>query len=163
MKCQDDFLFRVISACVDWAAVVWGVPFIGSGGAGTASFVGNGGHSEVIANSPDGFLDTAAASCTGTVHYTGPACMSTVHLVMTKTGTDAFTCGAYQISSALHGVLLSFNAHVNPSGTYDLPFMIPDTGGVPDTISIFTSAQVPCLGADGIPCSMDVSATVTSV
>jgi hypothetical protein len=165
MKCQEDFLLTVApaAACVDWTAIVWQAPTINQDGNGVAMAIGFQNQASASALAPDPSSgDDASATIIGTVVYNGPACNATVHTVITQTGSDpTFTKCTFQILIGFTPIVQVFQ---NSLGVVDTPFTVPDTGGVPKTLTISLDARaVPFFTFPSDPQEIDLSATITNV
>lgn len=118
----------------DWSSIVWG-PFQGVFDAPTGTFVG-GDFSYAAAGTS---VAISHANITGTVSYNGPAANCNLNLSAAAAGAS-LNAGSVTVQIAA----LGFSAGIGqipfggnqPPGTYDFPFAVPDTGGVPLNISI---------------------------
>lgn len=164
--CTQGFTLAVTgAACVNWANLLWGVPFIGTFGAGTASFSPN----SVASASFDGIVDApvtffpnpdqAVYQNLASVVYNGPACNCNLHLVTTTIGPVGNLCANIIVG----GGILSVDLNNVAAGTYDYPFTIPDTGGVPATINITANSSIPCINDPGPHLQLHVVGTFSNV
>lgn len=145
------------SSCPDWSTLLWGVPFISTTGAGTAVMAPDSVASASFAGAvhapnktDDVGPDTAGADNQGVVTgYTGGACNCNLHLTVTLTNLPDYgfidIVFQFGIAGPQTDLWNSQVSGVNGTNTYDIPFVVPDTFGVPTdliiTIAISTNWQ----------------------
>jgi hypothetical protein len=168
LSCSKEFSINVAeaSSCPDWENdLIWGVAFIGPSGTGFATFSPDSAAGDVIttASGGTGFGNGGAAQNTATLSYAGGPCNCNLHIELVVVGPPAVSCGTIQIFGDL--ILPSVNAdiHLLPSGSYDFPFTVLDSGGIPSDIFVTGFTQNPCLGGDGGVHSTQIIATITNV
>lgn len=159
LTCSKDFTITINSAALDFANLAWQNAFVGSGGTGTASFtpsLANGAtfHGSV---SRTLILDSGACQNVATITYNGPALACNLHIVLNRSGIGTIT-GIVTWSQA---PLTLFDNTGNPSGTYDIPFTIQDTGGVPVVVQFTVTMQISA--QPDFPNSIDMVGTFSVV
>ena len=177
--CEQPYILNEATGCVDWSTLLWGVPLIITGGAGTAYFTPDSVPSASWtcgAGCPDDATDTGICLNQATVIHNGPACncQITTHVVKVCNPADIILVNmTMAVTSSLFGFLPIdgiapfYDYAAYAPGTYDevLPFTLPATGGVNDTITLFQiNCQIPAFiptGALGM--AIDVTATISNV
>lgn len=144
MICTKPFSLTVSAGCPDWDQLLWDIPTLNTAVNGTATFTPSSATSAVFTTStsaPDGgAADVGQAVNEATLSYNGGPCNCNLHLVLAKGLSTASVLG--NIDVTINSVLvLSVAAGgapdgTMPSGTYDLPFVAPNSGGVPFNIVI---------------------------
>jgi hypothetical protein len=146
-------------AGLDWDNLVWGpINIYQHTPTGTLS----GASFSVQASGDGGGGTNDTADCTGTLLYNGPAANCNLHVNATNMisavpGGAIFSIGVQSdvtwVLSETCKQLPTFGTHA--PGTYDFPFTVPDTGGVPASITVLVSWQAGAfmIGAGSLNCS----------
>lgn len=145
--CTKDFTLDINEgACPNWATLAWGVPTITLVGAGSGAFVPSSAAADNFnanAQAPNGSVDSSLVQNTGTLTFNGGPCACNLHIVVAFiAGLQANLLGTVAIPE----IGFSANFNVLGAGTFDLPFIFPDTGGVPLTINATVTLQAPYNG-----------------
>ncbi len=148
----------VASDCPDWNTLLWGVPIIGTLGASTAFFApdslaADGFSANVV--SP-GVGDACAAQNTGQLVYGGSGCNCNINIAINRINSNL---GGVAVFGSNSGLLLNVNWNTLVTGVYDIPFTLPDTLGVPETISVIVQLQNDNFGTQ----SNDVNGVITNI
>ncbi len=164
MQCSKAFIIQVSvpppQNCPDWDAYVWGTEittgFLGAVAAGqfvnpksqfpAGSFVSAQSNAIGSLGSISTIYNTALAPG---LPYNGTACAQTLRVFISgRTGAAAQTGGFAQLELQPDNIILAIYSDFDqPMGTYDTPFVIPDTGG--QTKYLLLSAYCEC-GQGGI-------------
>jgi len=148
--CSHAFTIEIsASGCPDWTQLLWDAAGLATLGGGTASFTPSSIISDTFStatSAPDGGnLDFGQSQNQANLSYTGGPCNCNVHLILAKGLSTASVGGGIIIT--LDGNLIIVIATggspdgTMPSGTYDIPFVLPDTGGIPANILISVTSQ----------------------
>lgn len=149
LECTTDGSIEVIGGGINFNDIVWGAPNFSPGdpppGTGSASGSQNSASADATHEQTAG--SGAGAHITGTIDWNGVQQNCNVLVNVTLADGDPSN-GAFQIniSSALVGLLVFHNLF-NP-GTNNYAFIIPDTGGMVDTITIKISASAVAFDSD---------------
>jgi hypothetical protein len=140
-QCKEDFVIEVnppVGVC-PWPNLVWG-PIVNlcspvdvsgalSGGIFSMSGAGGAGPCGDVGGPAEGHSD-------GSISYNGPALICNLHVV----GNFADTCnsgvGVTQDGNPVLSVGIGVGVGALPAGTYDFPFTLADTGGIPSSIIV---------------------------
>lgn len=152
------------SNCPDFSTLSWGLGYFeASVGGGTESiFPGAAGVSSSFNAAVDGNVFAGGASCRNagsTANYIGPACNCNLHINVTA-NVGALTASV-TVTSAHAGALVTKNEVDLTVGIHDYPFTVPDTGGLPDSITVFIQLQTAAPAP--VPRSFHFSGVVTNV
>lgn len=155
--CEKEFELGIAAACPDWTLIPWDTPFVSALGGATASFTpisspSDSFESEAIING----IQSAVANNEGTFQYNGAGCNCNLHIEATITGSNLWASFAIFQDG---GFVL--NEIVSTSGSYDFPFVIADTGGVPQDIRVVVTNSVEW--PNGSPASRLITGQVTNV
>lgn len=136
----DDSLKCVAATdCPDWNTLLWGVPTIFEANA-TASFSPDSMAQDnfAVSAATDIFFEALGeAENTATIDYNGTGCACTLNVVVVSaSGASA----SVVITSSDAGELLTADLFGLTPGSYDYPFIIPDTLGSNTTITVAGSA-----------------------
>jgi len=133
--CTKDFSITGLCGCVQWKDAEWLSPPYGSaaGGGSFSAVFGTGVIPTtffVQAISPAGNTDQADAGAnTPGLTYNGPACDCICRFTTSSAGALSEFSWVVDIQTPL-GVLVNKQSGVDPDGTYNITFTIPDTGGM---------------------------------
>jgi len=123
----------------DWSQLLWGAPVI----VDTASFTPSSAMSDAFTAdiSFPAFDSTPDVTNTATLQYNGPAVNCNLHVVAVVNAGIAGASIRVRVNDWNVNTLLieryGDTVPWHPSGTYDIPFVIPDTGGVSRQIDIW--------------------------
>lgn len=150
--CTKDFTLDINEGtCPDWTTLAWGVPTITLVGSGAGSFTPNSASADNFnanASAPNGSVDSAFVQNTGSLTFNGGACSCNLHIVVAFiSGLQGNLLGTVTIAE----IGFSKNFNVLGAGTFDFPFIFPDTGGVPLTINAQVTLQAPYNGTPAGP------------
>lgn len=159
IDCSKQFQIEVGEACPDWDSINWDAPAYTTFGTGTADI-------QVIPASTWDMEVFAAAFnpdfgqviLNGSIPYNGSGCSCNLHITIANTGVVG--AGWIAITSSLNGLLIQPLWSDLGVGTWDVPFSIPDTMGVDDTLTLQIIGQKVW---DSTPGTMDVSGEISNV
>lgn len=164
IACSKQFVLTVeeVSSCPDWSQLLWQAPsIVDFPPQATASFTPDSVQSDTgegHAAADDGF--PAAATNNATVAYNGSGCDCVVNVDWLSTLSPSSTA-SIAINSALFGLLKNESTNSLGNGAHAIPFSLPDTGGVNDTITVQVSAFKSFLDVGAG--TVDVTATFSNV
>ena len=129
----------------NWPQLLWGIPNLFTFAAGTATFTPDSTQSSSfdsragsVAPPPNPNFQNANNSATLTYNGVAFNCILTATFTIPVGGTAA---GSLSISSAINGALLAVSSSSYGNGTFNIPFVVPSTGGVNDTITVAASTS----------------------
>lgn len=151
ISCDQSFSLTVQNTnCPDWTQLAWGVPFVSGNASIVPAAAGNSNIFQLIAANPGSCQNDAQ------IIYNGHGCNCNLHLVYTWVGASTGLIIINDITAPLG--LINRQVTSFPPGTVDLPFTLPDTLGLPHTITVHVQAQ-----AIGAGFSVNFTGTLSNV
>lgn len=146
LTCSKQLVLEAVNAaCPDWAANLnWGIPFGAppqDGGVATFSPSGVASDTFLTFLSVTGLFDSQAAiNNIALMDYDKGGCNCNLHINLINTIVGGpFNTAQIVISTINTGLLLGIDLINSPSGSYDFPFSLPNTGGILDQVIIQVS------------------------
>lgn len=133
--CDKDFVLKVntIPVVCPFSSLVWGAPTIG--GTGAAAGLGASFSASASGTNPS----PSSATIIGSVTYNGSAINCNLHIIGTFADIGCSASSGFGVNIFQDGnpiIIFPIDATHNPPGTYDMPFTILDTGGLPQLIQV---------------------------
>jgi hypothetical protein len=145
--CTKEMAIAIDANCPDWANdLVWPVTIYSVAGNGIASLTpDNAAGDTFVATLSAGKTPANGANAwaiyaflTG---FSGSACNCNLHFTITKLGSIAGSLAIAHNKSGGFATISTTNWILFANGTYDIPFAVPDSGGVPYDIRIEAAFQ----------------------
>lgn len=171
IACQKDFSLHISAGCFDWASWNWTGPPDNvvynavQGGPVTLNFDFNpksggcGFYALGVSSPPPGYF--AAIQSIGNRLYDGESCNCLFHVRVTTGGNIGNQAGGVQITRLPATSLAAINFLVDPNGTFDFPFVLPDATAAPYTLQITYNWQLSSVV--GGPTSFEVDGYIARV
>lgn len=161
--CGKAFALTVAAGCPDWDATVWDPPSLftfGGGATASATFITNTLTASVAV--ADQETEDASVSGLGFLTYNGPGCNCNFHYETTIVESNGQGGVQFQLNNVTDALIV-FNTVAVVTGVFDIPFVIPTTGGVAKQyqwqVAVGCGGTTPPAGA----ASVDVSAIITNL
>lgn len=144
-SCSKGYTLTVNRPCYDWTTTTWDVPQVNTadGGSGFGSSDGDHFHiDESCPNVPDPpSIASAQVICSASFVYNGPGCDCLLHVEWSRSfpiipGGLSVTLNVFDQTGSFDVLLIQRDETNFPTGPYDFPFSLPDTGGVNHTFLI---------------------------
>ncbi len=164
--CSKEFTLEVegVSVCPDWTALLWGAGSIADFPPdAVATFTPTNSASDscaATATSTNAFFP-ASANNQATVAYNGSGCNCVANVNWSHAGLTNASFAGISVISALFGQLMHEDTVSLGDGAHAIPFALPDTGGMNDTITVVASADKDSL--EGLTGTVSMTATIANV
>lgn len=150
-SCNQEFSLQIQDTnCPDWTQLAWGAPSTSGAASITPAAAGNSNFFQLIAANPGSCQNDAQ------IIYNGHGCNCNLHLVYTWVGASTGLIVLSDITAP--STLINRNVTAFPPGTVDIPFTLPDTLGLPHTLTLHVQAQ-----AIGVGFSVNFAGTFSNV
>lgn len=163
-SCSRLFSITVAApSCPNWDNIAWDPPSFVAFGAG-ASASGSVAGPNIIANTSvtDQETENASALGIGFLDYNGPACNGNFHYELDIVDTNGQGGYSFQLLNNTDALIV-FNVTTVLSGVYDIPFVIPDTGGVTKQYALTFSGGCGAFTPPPGPSNANAIATISNV
>jgi hypothetical protein len=169
VSCNKAYTLEIESSCAAWDTMVWDAESGGAGGAGTFNGLWFQNTFHAVVSSPDASVGDFAALSNTTLPplgliYNGPGCNCNLHIEFTRVGNLTNLGGSGVLIQIIPpGTTLVNFPVTSASGSYDIPFSLPDTLGADINLFVIVALQSGVDPGDPTLSSLDVEGTITNV